>query len=164
MHSVLLGGGSGEGDVLQIVMWNKSGYRGGVKVRWKDTKKEGLYRMGGEGCIDVIYINDVMSDQYYLPVVGELIDTICSFAFTCYNINVLPINCVSLRDKYISAMYLRTKAGRVIKIGSNDVLSLLRDCQQILDHFLTIWIICSQMTDSILNLAILFIFASSYGF
>ena len=71
---VLSGGGSGEGDVLDIVKWNQSGYRGGVKVKWKDTQKEGVYRMGGEGCIDVIYINDVMSGQYYLthlPVVGK---------------------------------------------------------------------------------------------
>ena len=71
---VFSGGGGGEGDVLEIVTWNQSSYRGGVKVRWKDTKKEGVYRMSGEGCIDVIYINDVMSDQYYLthlPAVGR---------------------------------------------------------------------------------------------
>ena len=95
MHFVLSGGGSGEGDVQQIVTWNQSGYRGGVKVRWKDTKKEGVYRMGGEGCIDVIYINDVMSDQYYLthlPVVGELINTTCSLALICYN--ALCVICV----------------------------------------------------------------------
>lgn len=57
-----------------MVTWKESSYRGGVKVRWKDTKKEGVYRMGGEGCIDVIYISDAMNEQYYLshlPVVGK---------------------------------------------------------------------------------------------
>ena len=73
------GGGAGEGEVLEVVTWNETSYRGGVRVKWKDTKKEGVYRMAGEGCIDVICINEIMSEQYYLthlPVVGKQIPKI----------------------------------------------------------------------------------------
>ncbi|XP_060077598.1 E3 ubiquitin-protein ligase mind-bomb-like [Ylistrum balloti] len=47
-----------EGKVKDIVTWESSqskGYRGGVKVLWKKTDYEGTYRIGGDGCVDVLY-------------------------------------------------------------------------------------------------------------
>lgn len=75
------GGGSDEGMVLDIVSWQGSSPRGGVKVNWKATKKEGTYRMGGDGCVDVIYTTEGTLGSYYvdhLPLVdiinpGEII-------------------------------------------------------------------------------------------
>ncbi|KAK3101023.1 hypothetical protein FSP39_000330, partial [Pinctada imbricata] len=49
-------GGEGEvGKIVEMKTWNKTGYRGGVKVRWKSDNTEKEYRIGGEGCVDVIY-------------------------------------------------------------------------------------------------------------
>ncbi|XP_045163299.2 E3 ubiquitin-protein ligase mib1-like isoform X1 [Mercenaria mercenaria] len=75
------GGGADDGEVLDIVSWQGSSPRGGVKVKWRATKKEGTYRMGGDGCVDVIYTEEATFGKYYiehLPLVdivnpGEVI-------------------------------------------------------------------------------------------
>lgn len=75
------GGGGDDGKVLDIVRWQGSSPRGGVKVKWRATKKEGTYRMGGDGFVDVVYTDAATFGKYYidhLPLVdivnpGEII-------------------------------------------------------------------------------------------
>lgn len=43
-------------------------------MKWKSTKKEGQYRVGGEGVVDVIYEEPGPGGKYFiehLPVVGR---------------------------------------------------------------------------------------------
>ncbi|XP_021345213.1 E3 ubiquitin-protein ligase mind-bomb-like isoform X2 [Mizuhopecten yessoensis] len=47
-----------EGEVKEVVTWESSkpkGYRGAVKVFWKRTDFIGTYRLGGDGCVDILY-------------------------------------------------------------------------------------------------------------
>lgn len=75
-HICHQGGSSEPGDVTEVIDWQKEGIRGGVKVKWKSTKKEGQYRVGGEGVVDVIYEEPGVSGKCFmehLPVVGKSI-------------------------------------------------------------------------------------------
>lgn len=70
------GGESGIGVIKEICTWGKDGYRGGVKVVWKADKSVKNYRVGAEGCIDVICVDKTdmnTGGNYYcdhLPVVN----------------------------------------------------------------------------------------------
>jgi hypothetical protein len=71
-------GGEGEaGRIQEVVAWDKKFHRGGVKVQWKHDSTCKKYRVGGEGCVDVIYTctkQTASGGKYYpdhLPVVGE---------------------------------------------------------------------------------------------
>ncbi|XP_062617080.1 E3 ubiquitin-protein ligase MIB2-like [Saccostrea cucullata] len=49
-------GGEGEvGRIQQVVTWDDKYHRGGVKVLWRHDTLLSDYRVGGEGCVDVIY-------------------------------------------------------------------------------------------------------------
>ncbi|KAL4220974.1 E3 ubiquitin-protein ligase mib2 [Mactra antiquata] len=75
------GGTSEEGTVQSVETWAPDHVRGGVKVEWDKTKKQGTYRVGGEGCVDVIYTEEAEFEKYYidhLPLVdvvnpGEIV-------------------------------------------------------------------------------------------
>ena len=78
MYSVT--GGEGEvGKILKQLTWNKGGNRGGVQVKWKSDSSTKEYRVGGEGCVDVIYTRmkeTASGGKYYadhLPLVGKLL-------------------------------------------------------------------------------------------
>jgi hypothetical protein len=71
-------GGEGEvGRIQEVVIWDKKFHRGGVKVQWKNDSTCKEYRVGGEGCVDVIYTRmkeTASGGKYYpdhLPFVGE---------------------------------------------------------------------------------------------
>lgn len=73
-------GGEGEvGKIKAVVDWDKKFHRGGVKVLWKSDPGLKTYRVGGEGCVDVIYTRmkeTATGGKYYpdhLPVVGKKI-------------------------------------------------------------------------------------------
>ncbi|XP_069121341.1 E3 ubiquitin-protein ligase MIB2-like isoform X2 [Argopecten irradians] len=70
-----------EGEVKQVVTWEASqpkGYRGGVKVLWKKTEYEGQYRLGGDGCVDVLYKSkkSVGSGGLYYPAHLPVVDVV----------------------------------------------------------------------------------------
>ncbi|KAJ8319866.1 hypothetical protein KUTeg_001453 [Tegillarca granosa] len=62
-------GGEGEvGKVIKLVTWNNNSYRGGVQVKWKSMSDIKTFRLGGEGCVDVIYTRvteDASGGNYY---------------------------------------------------------------------------------------------------
>ena len=69
-------GGEGcVGCVKELVTWGKDSYRGAVQILWKADSKKKNYRVGGEGCVDVIYtrmIETASGGSYYadhLPLV-----------------------------------------------------------------------------------------------
>ncbi|VDI82587.1 Hypothetical predicted protein, partial [Mytilus galloprovincialis] len=70
------GGESGIGAIKEICTWGTNGYRGGVKVVWKSDRSVKNYRVGAEGCIDVICVDKTDTNtggNYYcdhLPVVN----------------------------------------------------------------------------------------------
>ncbi|CAG2233178.1 MIB [Mytilus edulis] len=70
------GGESGIGVIKEICTWGTNGYRGGVKVVWKSDRSVKNYRVGAEGCIDVICVDKTDTNtggNYYcdhLPVVN----------------------------------------------------------------------------------------------
>lgn len=82
--SILIGyiiGGEGDmGMIKDVVIWDKKYYRGGVSVVWKSDNIFKIYRVGGEGCVDVIYIRVkgiVFGRVYYLDyffVVGKILN------------------------------------------------------------------------------------------
>ncbi|XP_076085072.1 E3 ubiquitin-protein ligase MIB2-like isoform X1 [Mytilus galloprovincialis] len=49
------GGEGGVGLVKALETWGKDSYRGAVKISWKADNLVKNYRVGGEGCVDVIY-------------------------------------------------------------------------------------------------------------
>lgn len=49
------GGEGGVGLVKTLETWGKDSYRGAVKILWKADNLVKNYRVGGEGCVDVIY-------------------------------------------------------------------------------------------------------------
>ncbi|KAH3823999.1 hypothetical protein DPMN_125827 [Dreissena polymorpha] len=66
------GGNSGSGDVTDVVPWKPDLPRSAVKVAWRQTKKEGIYRLGAEGCVDVVYETCASGGKVYqdhLPLV-----------------------------------------------------------------------------------------------
>lgn len=72
-------GGEGEiGTVTKIKAWNKQSDRGGVSVLWKSTKEEHLHRLGGEGCVDVIFTGSkqAKSGGKYYPEHLPLVDVV----------------------------------------------------------------------------------------
>lgn len=69
-------GGEGQvGEILEVVSWDTRDSRGCVKVQWKSDWTLGKYRVGADGCVDVICSNKAtFGGKYYrdhLPVVGE---------------------------------------------------------------------------------------------
>ena len=87
----LVGGSSEPGKVTEVVDWSKDCRRGGVKILWKATKKEGRYRRGGEGVVDVIFEEPASVGKYFiehLPVVGKM----CTSVITCILSN--PCRCI----------------------------------------------------------------------
>ena len=60
-----------------MVSWDTRDSRGGVRVQWKSDSSIYEYRVGADGCVDVIYTvktNATFGGNYYpdhLPVVGE---------------------------------------------------------------------------------------------
>lgn len=68
---------SGIGVIKEICTWGTNGYRGGVKVVWKSDRSVKNYRVGAEGCIDVICVDKTDTNtggNYYcdhLPVVSK---------------------------------------------------------------------------------------------
>lgn len=72
-------GGEGEvGRIQEVVTWNKKYHRGGVKVMWKNDSSMSDYRVGAEGCVDIIFTrvkNATSGGKYYpdhLSVVGKI--------------------------------------------------------------------------------------------
>lgn len=71
------GGESQEGKIQEVVTWAGKYHRGGVRVQWQTDSSVKEYRVGGEGCVDVIYIRKesvTSGGKYYpdhLPVVGK---------------------------------------------------------------------------------------------
>ncbi|XP_033097907.1 E3 ubiquitin-protein ligase MIB2-like [Anneissia japonica] len=58
-------GGNGKtGIVKSIANWNKSSWRSGAKVEWKNGSVKG-YRIGFEGQVDLKYVKEHKSEQYY---------------------------------------------------------------------------------------------------
>lgn len=82
--STLIGyfiGGEGDmGMIKDVVTWDKKYHRGGVSVVWKSDNTPKTYRVGGEGCVDVIYtrVKGTASGRVYypdhLPVVGKILN------------------------------------------------------------------------------------------
>ncbi|WAR13828.1 MIB2-like protein [Mya arenaria] len=69
------GGNSENGEVTSVVPWQKKLPRSAVTVRWRQTKKEGTYRLGAEGCVDVVYEECTSGGKYYhehLPLVDTV--------------------------------------------------------------------------------------------
>lgn len=60
-----------------MVTWAGKYHRGGVRVQWQTDSSVNEYRVGGEGCVDVIYTRKksaTSGGKYYpdhLPVVGK---------------------------------------------------------------------------------------------
>ena len=75
---IVLGGEGGVGYVQELVTWGKDSYRGAVQILWKADNMKKNYRVGGEGCVDVIYTRmeeTASGGNYYadhLPLVGKL--------------------------------------------------------------------------------------------
>ncbi|XP_063408624.1 E3 ubiquitin-protein ligase MIB2-like isoform X1 [Mytilus trossulus] len=69
------GGEGGVGLVKALETWGKDSYRGAVKISWKADNLVKNYRVGGEGCVDVIYTRmteTASGGNYYadhLPIV-----------------------------------------------------------------------------------------------
>ncbi|XP_056020573.1 E3 ubiquitin-protein ligase MIB2-like [Ostrea edulis] len=63
-------GGEGEvGRIQEVVTWNKKYHRGGVKVMWKNDSSMSDYRVGAEGCVDIIFtrVKNATSGGKYYP-------------------------------------------------------------------------------------------------
>ncbi|KAL3862390.1 hypothetical protein ACJMK2_008359 [Sinanodonta woodiana] len=61
-------GGEGQpGIVSKVTDWKGkvNYYHGGVEVRWQITKKTGMYRLGGEGSVDLVLTQPGKGDVYY---------------------------------------------------------------------------------------------------
>ncbi|XP_033764387.1 E3 ubiquitin-protein ligase MIB2-like isoform X2 [Pecten maximus] len=72
-------GGEGEmGKVTNLKEWNKQSQRGGASVLWKSTKEEHLHRLGGEGCVDIIFTGSkqAKSGGKYYPEHLPLVDVV----------------------------------------------------------------------------------------
>lgn len=73
---ILIGGEGEVGKVVKLVTWNNNSYRGGVQIKWKSMSDIKTFRLGGEGCVDVIYTRvteNASGGNYYpehLPRVG----------------------------------------------------------------------------------------------
>lgn len=74
----MFSGGEGQvGKILEVITWDGRYKRGGVKVQWKSDSSIREYRVGADGCVDVIYTQKTKvtsGGKYYpdhLPVVGE---------------------------------------------------------------------------------------------
>lgn len=63
------GGEGQEGKIQEVVTWAGKYHRGGVRVQWQTDSSVKEYRVGGEGCVDVIYIRkeSVTSGGKYYP-------------------------------------------------------------------------------------------------
>lgn len=69
-------GGEGQvGKIQKVITWAGKYHRGGVRVQWQTDSSVNEYRVGGEGCVDVIYTRKksaTSGGKYYpdhLPVV-----------------------------------------------------------------------------------------------
>ncbi|XP_048753764.2 E3 ubiquitin-protein ligase MIB2-like [Ostrea edulis] len=72
-------GGEGEvGRIQEVVMWDKKFHRGGVRVQWKNDSTSKDYRVGGEGCVDVIYtrMKETASGGKYYPDHIPVVDVV----------------------------------------------------------------------------------------
>lgn len=72
-------GGEGEvGRIQEVVTWDKKFHRGGVKVMWKNDSTGKVYRVGGEGCVDVIYtrMKETASGGKYYPEHLPVVDVV----------------------------------------------------------------------------------------
>ncbi|OWF54450.1 E3 ubiquitin-protein ligase mind-bomb-like isoform X2 [Mizuhopecten yessoensis] len=72
-------GGEGEiGIVTKLKEWNSHSQRGGVSISWKNAKEEHLHRLGGEGCVDVIFNRSKQSKSggKYYPEHLPLVDVV----------------------------------------------------------------------------------------
>ncbi|XP_065929088.1 E3 ubiquitin-protein ligase MIB2 [Magallana gigas] len=71
----------GEGDmgmIKDVVTWDKKYHRGGVSVVWKSDNTPKTYRVGGEGCVDVIYtrVKGTASGRVYYPDHLPVVDVV----------------------------------------------------------------------------------------
>lgn len=73
------GGDSNAGTIIELSTWESKSFRGAVKVLWNDGPDRFVkhYRVGAEGCVDVIFgrmIENSNGGTYYadhLPLVSK---------------------------------------------------------------------------------------------
>ncbi|XP_060077596.1 E3 ubiquitin-protein ligase mind-bomb-like isoform X2 [Ylistrum balloti] len=72
------------GTVTKLKDWKNHSQRGGVSVMWKSTKEEHLHRLGGEGCVDVVFTRSkqATSGGKYYPEHLPLVDVVNKGNFT----------------------------------------------------------------------------------
>ncbi|KAK3104827.1 hypothetical protein FSP39_011109 [Pinctada imbricata] len=72
------GGDEQSGVVKSVKTWKDQGVNGAVEVQWKQNKHVGTYRIGAEGCVDVIYTRkaSTASGGFYYAEHLPLVDVV----------------------------------------------------------------------------------------